>query len=734
MDTLRAFDATLFRFINIDLSNPWFDGVLPFFSSNPFFLPAALVSGAILGWKGGIRGRLFLFALLAVTALGDGVICHQLKDWIDRPRPFWVIPEANLLVGRGRSASMPSSHAANWFAAAVVAGVYYRRTLWWILPLAGVIAFSRVYVGVHYLSDVIAGALLGITYAFAILWAIDSAWQYAGRRWFPIWWSALPSIRSWPNSSKRTVSNPPIDTIEARSTESASLAPMAIASEELMKLQWIRVGYLLIGVLLLARLAYIASDAIELSEDEAYQWLWSKHLDLSYYSKPPLIAYTQFLGTTLWGDTAFGVRFFSPVIAALLSGLVFRFLAREVNVRAAFAVLCMVTVAPMLAVGATLLTIDPLSVLFWTAALVTGWRALQRDSTGDWLWTGLFVGLGFLSKYTGLFQWLCWAVFFALWKPARRQLRRPGPYWGLLVTLLCTIPVLVWNAQNGWITVTHLAERGGLDESWSFEPKYLWNFVTAELGLLNPIFFVGAIWAACRFWKREWNALSVYLFSMGAPVFAFYLIYTLRAQVQPNWIAPSVAPLFCLAAIYWEERYRRGDAKVRPVFIAGVVLGLALVLILHDTDLVRKVTGRPLPAKLDPLRRVRGWTETARVVEQARQELLREGKPVFLIGDHYGITGLLSFYIPEARVAVPHDRWVYFESTDRPVNQFFFWQGYRHRKGENALYVQRVNRPKPPPTHLEKEFESVTSLGVREIQRRGQVLHRFELFACRNLK
>ena len=72
--------------------------------------------------------------------------------------------------------------------------------------------------------------------------------------------------------------------------------------------------------------AYIGSGKIELSEDEAYQWLWSKHPALSYYSKPPLIAYTQFLGTHLWGDTEFGVRFFSPVIAAVLSLLVLRFL------------------------------------------------------------------------------------------------------------------------------------------------------------------------------------------------------------------------------------------------------------------------------------------------------------------------------------------------------------------------------------------------------------------------
>ncbi len=129
---------------------------------------------------------------------------------------------------------------------------------------------------------------------------------------------------------------------------------------------------------LLARLAYIAGGSIQLSQDEAYQWLWSKHLALSYYSKPPLIAYTQFLGTSLWGDTAFGVRFFSPVIAAILSLIVLRFFAREVNARAGFFLVLIVTATPLLSAGAVLMTVDPLSVLFWTAAMLAGWRAVQE--------------------------------------------------------------------------------------------------------------------------------------------------------------------------------------------------------------------------------------------------------------------------------------------------------------------------------------------------------------------
>src|SRR5437764_2361674 len=145
--------------------------------------------------------------------------------------------------------------------------------------------------------------------------------------------------------------------------------------------KWLRWGYLFVAVFFLLRLAYLAAGKIELSEDEAYQWLWSKHLALSYYSKPPLIAYAQFLGTTLWGDNELGVRFFSPVMAAAISFALLRLFAREARARVGVLLVLMAATTPLLAAGATLMTVDAPAVLFWTAAMISGWRAVQSDST-----------------------------------------------------------------------------------------------------------------------------------------------------------------------------------------------------------------------------------------------------------------------------------------------------------------------------------------------------------------
>lgn len=740
MAWLQTLDVALFRLINLSLSNPVLEATMPLFSGNVFFVPALVILAIGLVWKGGARGRLFVAMLILILSLGDALLINQLKDALGRARPFSDIPDVHLLAGRGRHGSMPSSHTSTWFAAAFIAFVYYRRSWRFMLPVSCAVGFSRIYVGVHYPSDVLAGAILGAGYAAAGVWGFNFLWQKAGSKWFPDWWRMLPSLL---NPAQRAPSG-------------ATLNPHPSSPSS-----WLRLGYVLIGVLLLARLFYLASGTIELSEDESYQWLWSKHLALSYYSKPPLIAWVQFLGTSLWGDTAFGVRFFSPILAGVLSFLLLCFMAREVNPRAGFWLIAVIHCTPLLAVGATLMTVDPLLVLFWTAAMLAGWRAVQPDSTTrGWFWVGLWMGLGFLSKYTAAFQIVCWALFFLLWRPARKQLSRPGPYLALLINLLCTLPVIVWNSQHGWVTAQHLSANAKLDKIWKPTLNYFWEFNGAEAGLLNPILFVAALWATVAMWKRR-HPLQLYFFSMGAPVFLGYWLYTLHSRVQPNWIAPAILPLFCLMVIYWEGRWRDGVRSVKSWLVAALALGFAVVLILHETNLIKEITGRPLPPDKDPLRRVRAVAETARVVNQARAQLLAEGKPVFIIGHHYGITGQISFYLPEARAGLPDQPLVYCRISPRPQNQFFFWPHYRYREqrqGENAIFVAELRlpkhslqrwfaslfgapaqdppppRPQPPPQQLLAEFSSVEDLGVQPIVYRHRAFRWVQLFACRELR
>jgi hypothetical protein len=527
--------------------------------------------------------------------------------------------------------------------------------------------------------------------------------------------------------------------------------------------RWLLLGYLLTAALLLFRLGYIASGTIELSNDEAYQWLWSKHLALSYFSKPPGIAFIQLAGTMLWGDTQFGVRFFSPVFAAILSIVVLRFLAREAGARQGFLLLLIITSSPLLTAGTILMTVDPPLVLCCTLAIIAGWRAVQPGgTTSQWLLTGLAAGLGFLCKYSAAYLIVCWALFFLLWAPARVQLKKPGLYLALLIFALCTLPVIVWNSQHGWITLHHVANNAGMQSEWHPTLQHFQEFFLQEMGLLNPVFFVGALWAMVAFWKhRQENPLGLYFFCLGGLVFLGHLVYSLHSRILPNWIAPAVLPMYCLMVIYWDARWREGARAVKGWFIGGLILGLTIVALMHDTGFIGKIAGHPLPGDRDPLRRVRGYQAAAACVEQAREKMLLEGKPAFTICGHYGITGLFTFYLPEARTALRTQPLVYCISSGRPVNQFYFWPEYRypdHRKGENAIYVtepgtaqlesgwfwkwlagrevQVAKEPGPvaPPLVLVQQFDSVTNLGVQEIKLDGRIMKRIQLFECRNLR
>src|ERR1043165_8341744 len=113
MTSLLTLDTALFRFFNQTLANGLCDRLMPLFAGGPWFLALVAVVASALAWKGGTRGRMFVLLAVVAVLVTDGGICGPLKAAIGRPRPFNTVAETHVLVGRGPSGSMPSSHAAN---------------------------------------------------------------------------------------------------------------------------------------------------------------------------------------------------------------------------------------------------------------------------------------------------------------------------------------------------------------------------------------------------------------------------------------------------------------------------------------------------------------------------------------------------------------------------------------------------------------------------------------------
>src|SRR5207247_3763343 len=213
-----------------------------------------------------------------------------------------------------------------------------------------------------------------------------------------------------------------------------------------------RAVWFFIIALTAVRLSMLTTTDLEF--DEAHYWMWSERLAPAYFSKGPAIAFVIHASTAVFGSNEFGVRFFSPVLAAGTSVLLFYFARRLFNATAGLWAVIAVNVTPIFNVGAFLMTIDALSVFFWLAAMFTFWLAVEMSPHFSWYWplTGLLIGLGFLSNYMNVLEFVSFVLVVALSPRLRREFARPGLYSLLGVFALCTVPPIIWNQQHAWVT------------------------------------------------------------------------------------------------------------------------------------------------------------------------------------------------------------------------------------------------------------------------------------------
>ncbi|MCA0445001.1 MAG: phosphatase PAP2 family protein [Bacteroidetes bacterium] len=182
-DFLYEIDKTLFYWINHGWSNPVFDVVMPFITNRVTWFPVWIALVAWLILKGGRKGRIVAALIIPVIFLTDQVSSELIKPFIDRVRPSNALPDVYLLVKRTMSDSFPSSHAANFFAGATLLTWFYRKTAWICFSLATLVALSRPYVGVHYPSDILGGAVLGSLLTLAVIWLYLQLAKKSGLPW-----------------------------------------------------------------------------------------------------------------------------------------------------------------------------------------------------------------------------------------------------------------------------------------------------------------------------------------------------------------------------------------------------------------------------------------------------------------------------------------------------------------------------------------------------------------------
>lgn len=181
---LQILDQKLFLVLNRGAANPILDAVMPFITDADHWKIPIIIIWLYLMIFCGRKGRITGIGVIFLIALSDQVCDSLLKPWVHRLRPChpdFFVEGGRFLIGMKKSLSFPSCHATNMGAMATYFSIRHPKTRWIVIPIALLIAYSRVYVGVHYVFDVLAGLLLGIGCGAFILKAvtwIGRAWQY----------------------------------------------------------------------------------------------------------------------------------------------------------------------------------------------------------------------------------------------------------------------------------------------------------------------------------------------------------------------------------------------------------------------------------------------------------------------------------------------------------------------------------------------------------------------------
>ncbi len=515
----------------------------------------------------------------------------------------------------------------------------------------------------------------------------------------------------------------------------------------------------------LVRFWFIATNQLDLVQDEAQYWDWSRHLQLSYYSKGPLIACIIGFWTSVFGDTGLGVRFGAVLCGCLTQTVMYCGVSRLFRrPRTAVWMLVIMNTTPLFMASALLMTTDNPLLLCWVGALFSlHWASLHGEKGAGrlpWVLLGICLALGVLAKYMML-AFAVTALLYAFGLGRGRALPR-GFMRRLRLTLLIglgagLLPILIWNIQNDFVGLWHVSKLAGMSGQGSAPlirydrfPEYF----ASQIGLLTPwwfCFLLAGAWqvfhlmfrspairaAAADKTVRDGQSpdlREVWLLAAAFwPVWGFFILWSFHAKIYANWSGVSYAGGIILASFSFQNWFQRkrekmqAEPQVRPqnrreFLLMGLrspwlwpSLGAVLFVLLTLQNLL------PLPGVINPTMRLKGWSDLGRELGELQQSKFEDPQKVFFFADTYDMSAALAFYAPGQPAS-------YCAYLDRRMNQYDLWPGPKDKKGWDALYVAKKYKDKLPPG-LETMFDHIERIHFQSTHR-GSPARKFTILLC----
>jgi 4-amino-4-deoxy-L-arabinose transferase-like glycosyltransferase len=478
----------------------------------------------------------------------------------------------------------------------------------------------------------------------------------------------------------------------------------------------------LLAALLLLIIRSAAVIAMGIMPQDAYYYFYGENLALSYFDHPPMIGWILRLFTELFGRNIYAVHLADFFITACTTAVFYLLAKRFYKQEEATSALLLFFSTIMVSILSIISTPDVPLLLFWCLSVLFAHRAITQDFLKDWIFTGVFMGAAFLSKYTAVF--LPAGLFlFLLVTPQHRS--KIFNYRFIIVVfffVLVLSPVVIWNVQNDFISFKF--QGGNRMSQISFaniQPTNFFGTLGHQLFVLLPVLFCALVYFLWKqFWQqrkqiRQIPVNSTFLLCFFLPLFLFFFSISFLYWVKINWMMPAY-----ITAIIWVVQYTNRKWLKWQYIVSVCLHVLALLFILFY----------PVPVKSDDT--WWGWNKL-----NTQTEALMQQKPGYFLFAHddYKTTAVLHFI---------SGRKVYSGNIiGKPALQFMIVDknAPQQLKGRDAIFLDSEPRFSDEakstslPEGLEAHFESVTELEPILIRNKnGKALRKFFVYECKNYK
>ena len=464
---------------------------------------------------------------------------------------------------------------------------------------------------------------------------------------------------------------------------------------------------------------------VNLIPEEAYYWNYAQRLDIGYLDHPPMVAWLIWLSTTLFGNSEVSVRL--PAFVCWIAAAIFMFRLTQnlYGRRAAFGSVLFFAALPIYFGMGFFMTPDAPLLAAWAGCLYFLERALIGGKRGAWLWAGVCLGLGMLSKYTVALLGVGSLTFILIDRQSRQWLFRTEPYVATLAAAILFSPVILWNLQNDWASFVFQSSN-----RWSGSHEFALHFlVGACVLILTPLGLLGAVWlllpkksgmmaGSYQTDIRKRQYLWTVTFTL-IPLSVF-VIYSLLNTPKLNWTAPvwlAAIPLLASDMANTSDQARGWWAKCSRRLWMPTIIALLFTYGLSFEYVTRGMPGAGL---MTPGRLFGEWRELADKVAKIETvvEAKTGSKPLTVGLDRNFISSELSFYNDSPyNTGGPH----FFGSRSL---MWAIWAPRSAAVGRNFLLID-FDRKRLMAPSFAQYFETIGDVSTETLENDGRVVGYF---------